>query len=282
MFSSVGPLLTTDTEHGSYGLEEAVGEGRITYCLMNSLLLKESSKALGKLFLQDLMSFVGRRFASIDREENHAHKPVTLVIDEFAAFAIPEFIDFLDRARSAGIGVIIAHQDRADLKSISQEFQSRVEANTNTTIVSGVKDPKDAEHFAGMIGTRATVKETWQEADGFFGGTPTGVKSKRVVDEYEIHPNEIKQLKQGEVLAIARTVDPHFGMVWIPRAHEFLEVTVPKTELLQYFKTTRKLYLKENGVNKFTDVTLNALQPGLKVAKETHSEEKPIAQDIWS
>ena len=281
MFSSVGPLLTTDTESSSYSLKEAVGRGRITYLLMNSLLLKESSRALGKLFLQDLMSFVGQRFATIERGENH-HKPLTLIIDEFAAFAIPEFIDFLDRARSAGIGVIIAHQDRADLKSISEEFQSRVEANTNTTIVSGVKDPNDAEHFAGMIGTKTAVKETWQESSGFFGDSPTGVKSKRTVDEYIIHPNVIKQLKQGEVLAVSRTVDPHFGVVRIPRAQEFEGVAVSKEELVSYFKKSRESYMKENSENAFSNVATSN-KPGLKLqVKKSETEPVKLNDETWS
>jgi hypothetical protein len=278
MFSSVGSLLSTDTEHGSYSLQEAIVEGRITYCLMNSLLLKESSKAFGKLLLQDLMSFIGRRFATIERTEDH-HKPVTLIIDEFAAFAIPEFVDFLDRARSAGIGVIIAHQDRADLKSISPEFGARIEANTNTTIVSGVKDPKDAEHFAGMMGTKTSIKETWQESSGFFGDSATGVKSKREVEEYVVHPNRIKQLSQGEVLSISRTVDPHFGIVTVPRAHEFNEVVVEKSELISYFKKSRELYLKGSGDNTFS---MQGNKPGLRLDQDITGATKPVQTETWS
>jgi len=40
-------------------------------------------------------------------------------VDEFGAFAIPEFIEFMDRARGAGVGIVIAHQSRADLAAIS-------------------------------------------------------------------------------------------------------------------------------------------------------------------
>ncbi len=282
ILSSVGQLLSTDTESGAYTLKEAVYESRITYCLMNSLLHKESSKALGKLFLQDLMGFIGRRFASIERGEDH-HTPVTLIIDEFAAFAMPEFIEFLDRARSAGISVIIAHQDRADLRSISEEFQSRVEANTNTTIVSGVKDPKDADHYAGMMGTKKVMKETIRvTSGGWSGDTPTGDKSVREVDEFVLHPNKIRSLKQGEVLSISRTIDPHFGIVWIPKASDFSEAPASTSELMEYFKNSRGLYLRETKINSFSVLGRSSEQPGLRVETKGESKQKQTEAEKWN
>jgi hypothetical protein len=101
IYSAAGPLLTRDVEAGqSLNFREATDEGRITYFLMNSLKLKESAKVLGKLVLQDLMRVVGDRYAG-----ENGGKPITLIIDEFGAFALPEFIEFMDRARGAGQGV---------------------------------------------------------------------------------------------------------------------------------------------------------------------------------
>lgn len=100
---------------------------------------------------------------------------------------------------------------------MSPEFQGKIEANSGTVIVSGVKHPDDAEYYAGLLGTRTTTKQTIQkEAHLFFMDRETGMKTVRDVEEFVLHPNRIKELDRGEVLAISRTVDPDYGIVSIP------------------------------------------------------------------
>ena len=208
--SAAGPLVSQDVTHGSFDFREAVDSGRITYVLMNSMKLRETASVFGKMILQDLIRLVGDRYAEIDASAS-SHRPVTLIIDEFAAFAIPEFIEFMDRARGAGIGIVLAHQSRADLRAVSPEFQDRVEVNSNTVIVSCVKSSEDAEYYAGILGTRTVVKETTQAKDGLLGMRQTGMKSLREVEEYVVHPNRLKDLQQGEIFAVSRTVDSSLG-----------------------------------------------------------------------
>jgi type IV secretory pathway TraG/TraD family ATPase VirD4 len=89
------------------------------------------------------------------------------------------------------------------------KFQDRIEANSNTVIVSGVKSSEDAEYFAGMLGTRTVKKETAQVEEGFLAPKRTGMKSIRDVEEYVVHPNRLKDLQQGEVFTVLRTVDAY-------------------------------------------------------------------------
>ena len=284
IFSAAGPLLTEDAARGSFDFKEAVDEGRISYFLMNSLKLKESASVLGKMILQDLMSFVGERYAQIDR--GTPHRPITLIIDEFASFAIPEFIEFMDRARGAGIGIVIAHQSRADLRAISPEFQERIEANSNTTIVSGIKSSQDAEHYAGMIGTRTVEKETRQVEDGLFWDNHTGMKSIREVEEYVVHPNQLKELKQGQVFAVSRTIDPRWGLVQIPPAPEFQEQAISSQELSRELSAIRSGYLN-SGREKSLDLERLAANysAGLKRGQGTSGEaprsESGEKKDLW-
>ena len=114
---------------------------------MNSLSSKETATTVGKLLLQDLMGHVGRAYEKEARER----KPITIIIDEFAEFAILEFPIFLNRVKGAGINVIIAHQTRSDLKAVSPDYQNKIEANTNTKIVAGVTDPEDAQFYAQLL-----------------------------------------------------------------------------------------------------------------------------------
>jgi type IV secretory pathway TraG/TraD family ATPase VirD4 len=74
------------------------------------------------------MGYVGRAY---DKDKSE-RTPITIIIDEFAEFAIPEFPSFLNRVRGAGIGVVIAHQSRGDLKAVSDDYMLKIEANTNT------------------------------------------------------------------------------------------------------------------------------------------------------
>jgi TraM recognition site of TraD and TraG len=57
------------------------------------------------------------------------------VIDEFAAFAMPLFIDLLDKTRSAGMAITIAHQSmRSDLARAGEGYAGQVADNTNIKI----------------------------------------------------------------------------------------------------------------------------------------------------
>lgn len=286
--SAAGPLISQDVSSGSFDFREAVDEGRITYVLMNSMKLRETASVFGKMILQDLMRLAGDRYSELDGGKQH--KPVTLIIDEFAAFAIPEFIEFMDRARGAGIGIVFAHQSRADLRSITPEFQDRIEANSNTVIVSGVKSSEDAEYYAGMLGTRTTTKETVQVEDGFLGHNRTGMKSLRDVEEYVVHPNALKDLQQGEVFTVSRTVDPRWAMVKIPAAPEFAEHQVSSLELMEALKRIRRAYTTSSQ-DKYLD--LDARGPGLTKAPKKSApvpmelgtgtpESNDSEPDLWS
>ena len=52
---------------------------------------------MGKLMLQDLMKAVG----NIYDDRNAIKHPTTLIIDEFASFATPDFGEFIEKAQQA-------------------------------------------------------------------------------------------------------------------------------------------------------------------------------------
>ncbi len=192
------------------------------------------------------MRLVGSRYSRLNPTER---KPVTVIIDEFANFAMPEFINLMDRARGAGVGIVMAHQSRADLRHISPEFQERIESNANTILVSGVKSSEDADYYAGIIGTRTVSKETVQKVDELFMESATGVKSVREAEEYILHPNKIKSLQQGELLSISTTVDERWGLVRVPKAIEFPKDDDSVASTVSTLKAIRKLYLENRGTS---------------------------------
>ncbi len=214
--SKAGPLLVENSDQ--IDLFDSIQSGDVVYFLMDSMSDKESSELLGRLLLQDLIGAAGRIYTEVT-EENR--KPTQIIIDEFAAFASENFIDFINRARGAGLGVMVAHQSRGDLMSVHETFCDRIERNCATKLIFGTDNSDDAEYFASMVGTRKRVKDTYQMQETFLSTEATGMRSRREVEEFIIHPNEIKNFRQGELLRISRTVDSSVNLTKVSLAPEF-------------------------------------------------------------
>lgn len=204
LLSDFGHLLTVSSGINASGIDlfEAVKSQKIIYVLLDSRTYGESSKALGKLILQDLKAASARIDNEISRD---SRTPFTVVVDEFADLATEDFVGFLDRARSSKIGVVVAHQEIADLSRISPEFTRRLMNSTSTMFAFLQKLSDSSETIAGIAGTRRTKEVTEQaKSNWLFGDEKTGMKSVKEVDEFIIHPNVIKSLGVGECVVVAK------------------------------------------------------------------------------
>jgi len=203
ILSDFGHLLTGGGP-GNNGIDlfDAIRSGKIVYILLDSRRYGESSKALGKLILQDLKSASARIDNEIPRDQR---QNFTVVVDEFSDMVTEDFISFLDRARSSKIGVVVAHQEIADLDRISPEFAKRLMNSTSTCFSFLQKLPSSSELVAGIGGTRKTKEVTEQaKSNWLFGDEKTGMKSIKEVDEFIIHPNIIRSLGVGECVMIQK------------------------------------------------------------------------------
>lgn len=123
-----------------------------------------------------------------------------------------------------------------------------------------MQDSEDVEWFCSLLGTKKTTKETHQAEDGFFGDTKTGMKSVREVEEYIIHPNEIKKLKFGQALLYCSKIDPHYVLMNIKRANEFegryekTSAPVKKATIQIENPHARSLGQKNNETQKFNNL----------------------------
>lgn len=200
IYSDFGPLLKANSS--GIDLFEAIRGRKIVYVLLDSRTYGESSRALGKLILQDLKAASARVDSEIPREQR---TPFTVVVDEFADMATEDFIGFLDRARSSKMGVVVAHQEIADLSRISPEFSRRLMNATSTLYAFLQKLPDSSELISGISGTRKTKEVTEQaKSNWLFGDEKTGMKSIKEVDEYVIHPNVIRSLPVGECVLVQK------------------------------------------------------------------------------
>jgi type IV secretory pathway TraG/TraD family ATPase VirD4 len=197
--SDFSRLLTS--EESDISLFDDINAGKIVYMLLDSRRYGESARVMGKLILGDLKAASSR----IDSEvEKRNRKSFNVIVDEFADLATNDFLAFLDRARSAKIGVVMAHQELGDLKRVSGEFAQRLMGNTSTLYAFLQKNPDSAETISQIAGTKEQVEYTSQMERQGFWHVATGAMSARVVEAFRVHPNQIKSLSVGRCVVLGQ------------------------------------------------------------------------------
>ncbi len=120
---------------------------------------------------------------------------VSVIIDEYASFAEESFVEVLNKARSSGMMVTIAHQSLSDLKAISETFMKRIDENTLNKIYLKQTDPELCELIAKSMGTYVKEEKTYRMSGGKFGNQiHSGESSNRMVNEFYFPPDKIKNL----------------------------------------------------------------------------------------
>lgn len=199
IYADFGDLVTRrDSE---INLFESVQNQKLVFIFLDSRRYGETAKTIGKFILQDLKMVSSKVDAEVRKVDR---KQFTVIIDEFADLASEDFIGFLDRARSAKFGIVVAHQEICDLLRISPEFAGRLMGNTSTLYAFLQKRPESAELISSVAGTKKVWKETMRSERMLFFDVQTGDKSLREVEEFNIHPNTIKSLKVGECISVKK------------------------------------------------------------------------------
>ena len=199
IYADFGDLISR--QDSELDLFESVQNQKLVFIFLDSRRYGETAKTVGKFILQDL-KMVSSRVDSEVLKVNR--KQFTVIIDEFADLASEDFIGFLDRARSAKFGIVVAHQEICDLLRISPEFAGRLMGNTSTLYAFLQKRPESADLIGSIAGTRTTWKQTMRTQKILFFDIQTGDKSLREVEEFNIHPNIVKSLKVGECVSVKK------------------------------------------------------------------------------
>lgn len=188
-----------------FRLEDAIRAGDIVCYSLDAAGSPATARAIGTLAVQDLSAAFGR-LARDDWGRDHM---CLTVLDEFSALGTPKVADLYARARSAGGAVLLATQDLdADLEAVSSQFAAAVRTNANVWLVLRQTRGEAADAIARDIGSRLAWKETVQVEDDWdvLGGlhAASGVGSLREVDEFILHPNQIKSLPQGGAYLVVK------------------------------------------------------------------------------
>jgi len=182
---------------------------KVAYFSLASLLGKETASAIAQITLQDLVSYVGRRYTYTS-----TRSPVWIFIDEFQNVCYPGFIDLISKAGGAGLRVVIAIQSIADLEA-NMGYNAKAAAqqildNTNIKIFMRATDMDTPKKFTDKVG-KTTIKEYSEmtsitpEVDDSQEVFDTSFrKSKRDKEVFLVRPEWINELPKGHAFVYSQ------------------------------------------------------------------------------
>lgn len=201
-----------------------VEKRKVVYFAMSSLLYGEVANRIGRVILQDLIGFLGRRYA---RDDPAKMTPLTILIDEFSNVAYPGFIDALNKGGGARANIMLAMQSLADPEgAMGKDGTQRVLDNLNTRVWFRLTDDATARMAVEGLGMTSVSREEISHSLSFGGGSETSGGSRgalQYVDRSLVRPEWVTGLPRGEAFVRTR------GENWKLRV-PLLE-PVPKDEL---------------------------------------------------
>lgn len=190
-------------------LRESIRAGDVVVFNLDAARDMEASQYVANLAIADwtaAMSELGEEGWHKDAA-GHQNRMQLLIVDEFSALGGAGLRGALERARSQGGAVMLASQSYGELAENSTHgFRASLITNTSVKLLHQVDE--GAEELAGLVGTVKAHKETTQifEDRDLLGSQTraSGQGSLREVDEFKVHPNTLKNLQPGEIVAMLR------------------------------------------------------------------------------
>jgi hypothetical protein len=99
--------------------------------------------------------YIGRKYA-FDDASGFAKRRLTVIVDEVADALAPESVNILNKARGAGLSLVMAGQSLADLEVAlgSAPDARRALANVGSFLTLRAANPDDARFFTEKVGVR--------------------------------------------------------------------------------------------------------------------------------
>ena len=148
-------------------------------------------------------------------------KPLTLLLDEFAAYGNIPGIDILQATiRNRGIGIVLGFQDQQQLQKVYTAQEAEVLfTNTDTKILFATGSQKAQLQISQMLGKETRVKKQISSS---------GHITKQTYGAPLMEPGEIgTRLKQGEVLVIRNKRNPLIAKTSDPGKYNAYETNYP-------------------------------------------------------
>jgi hypothetical protein len=166
-------------------LLDAVRSRAVSYFRLESDRLPLLSRMLAAAVVGDLLT--------VAASCQSAPVGTLVVIDEFSAIAPEGIARLFGRARSAGLSLLLATQELADLRAAAPELLEQVLGNVEAVVAHRQSVPDSAELIARIAGTRPV----WSSTEQLTHAVPNGRSSRSRSREFAIHPDAIRTLARG-------------------------------------------------------------------------------------
>jgi hypothetical protein len=223
-------------------MDEVVEQGLILFISLNTNKNKRACEALGKILLQNIRLMVGKRYdASRSRVRGEDEPILSVICDEIAAYADPDFPQVLQTARGARVSFLFSFQAIPQLERVSRAFAEEICSAPGTKMIMNGSDETTAQWFLkassrivrkrrSLAIRRTGIFSTQYTETGF--GNESDTRETRALEEH------IKNLPVGQLEILM--VDPREGTL-----HSHLHVRQAPSCQLDGFHS--RLYPKMKG-----------------------------------
>jgi len=186
---------------GQIDLRAALSGDPVVVFSLNSSRYPGLAAQIGTMVIQDLVSATGERLS----ESRGRPLPHALVgIDEFSALGADHLVHLVARGREPGLSVVLATQEFADMERAARGLRDQLVGNAAVKIIHRQDVPDSALMAAQLVGTHQVWERTIQTGAGLLGRYDTRRGTRRLVERFVIHPNQIKRLTTGEAIVITK------------------------------------------------------------------------------
>lgn len=183
VYEGDGSKLFGDRDHLGFNMRSAFEENAVVIVLLNEFSYGDFARSTGQLVLEDIKSLISRLLKGEYEEQE-----TLLVLEELGVYVNDGIEGLLNRSRSAGVKTIVSMQTIADVDKENPDLTRQIIGNCNDFMVMRVVDQESAETMAKLIGTEKGIQKTSRTSEGI----GTGESSNKLVDQFRISPNEIK------------------------------------------------------------------------------------------
>lgn len=166
-----------------FNMRSAFEENAVVIVLLNEFSYGDFARSTGQLVLEDIKSLISRLLSGEYEEQE-----TLLVLEELGVYVNNGIEGLLNRSRSAGVKTIVSMQTTADVDKENPDLTRQIIGNCNDFMIMRVTDQGSAETMAKLIGTEKGIQKTSRTSEGM----NTGESSNKLVDQFRISPNEIK------------------------------------------------------------------------------------------
>jgi hypothetical protein len=184
-------------------LRQALDGEEVVLFSLNSSRYGRLAGQLGTLAVQDLVTAAGNRLQAAGARGASPRQAV-VAIDEFSALGSDNVMALLARGREAGVGVLLATQELADLDRAARGLRDQVLGNTSLKIAHRQDVPESAAAVARLAGQVKVWDRSYQQQGGALGGRVMRTTT-RLVDANAIDQEQVRSFRTGEALVIIKS-----------------------------------------------------------------------------